>query len=228
LTRRAYLAVAGVAALIAAGLIGASLVSAKADSKPASPHSSTEAASILAGIPQHGNVLGRQNAPVTLVEFADLQCPYCATWSNTAFPQIVRDYVRPGKVRIVFAGVAFLGPDSERGLRFAFAAGNQGKLWDTTHMLYAQQGAENSGWLSDNVLREPGTTIPGLDAERALRESSTVDRQLAEARGLADRAGVRGTPSFAAGPTNGKLVPVAVSSLDANALRPTLDSYLAG
>ena len=117
MTRRAYIAVAGVAALIAAGLIGASLVGATADPKPAaSVQSPTAAPSMLAGIPQRGNVLGRQDAPVTLVEFADLQCPYCATWSNTAFPELVRDYVRPGKVRIVFAGLSFLGPDSERGL----------------------------------------------------------------------------------------------------------------
>jgi len=225
-TRRAYAAVAGVAVLIAMALIGASLVSARTE-KEAAPAPQTS--SLLTGIPQDGNVLGRQDAPVTLVEFADLQCPYCATWSNTAFTQLVRDYVRPGKVRMVFAGLAFLGPDSERGLRFALAAGQQGKLWDATHRLYAQQGAENSGWLTDNVLRELGTTIPGLNAERALRESgsSNVDAQLAQARALATRAGVSGTPSFAAGRTNGKLAPISVSSLEARALRPTLDSLLA-
>ena len=147
MTRRIYISVAGVAALIAAGLIGASLVGANAEETAAPVQQASVETTLLQGIPQSGTALGRPDAPVTLVEFADVQCPYCATWSNTAFPALVRDYVRPGKVRLVFAGMAFVGPDSERGLRFALAAGRQGKLWDVLHLLYASQGAENSGWV---------------------------------------------------------------------------------
>jgi len=107
------------------------------------------------------------------VEFADVQCPYCATWASSSLAPLVRDYVRAGKVRIVFAGLSFIGPDSERGMRFALAAGRQDKLWDAIHLLYASQGAENSGWVSDALLREIGEAIPGLDTERALREASS-------------------------------------------------------
>jgi len=166
---------------------------------------------------------------VTLVEFADVQCPYCAAWASSSLAPLVRDYVRTGKVRIVFAGLSFIGPDSERGMRFALAAGRQDKLWDTIHLLYASQGAENSGWVSNALLREIGEAIPGLDTERALREASSpkVDRQLSEAQALAARLGVRGTPSFAAGRTGEALSPIAIRSLDANALHPALDSLLA-
>jgi protein-disulfide isomerase len=80
--------------------------------------------------------------------------------SRSAFATIVRDYVRPGKVRLVFSGMAFVGPDSERGLRFALAGGRQGKLWDTIHLLYASQGAENSGWVSESLLRESARRFP--------------------------------------------------------------------
>lgn len=231
-TRRAYTAVAGVAVLIAAALIGTSLVGANAEetAAPAPDQHARAGSTLLRGIPQNGAVLGRPGAPVTLVEFADVQCPYCATWSNTAFAAIVRDYVRPGKVRLVFSGMAFIGPDSERGLRFAVAAGRQGKLWETLHLLYASQGAENSGWVSDSLLREIGAEIPGLDPERALRETSSpeVDRQLADARALSTRLGIRGTPAFAAGRTGGALSPISIRSLDANALHPALDALLAG
>ena len=64
----------------------------------------------LLGIPQAGVVLGDPNAPVTLVEWADLQCPFCREWSTAAFPALVHDYVRTGKLQIVFRGLAFLGP----------------------------------------------------------------------------------------------------------------------
>ena len=228
MTRRTYISVAGVAALIAAGLIGASLVGANAEETAAPVQQASVETTLLQGIPQSGTALGRPDAPVTLVEFADVQCPYCATWSNTAFPALVRDYVRPGKVRLVFAGMAFVGPDSERGLRFALAAGRQGKLWDVLHLLYASQGAENSGWVSDGLLREVGDAVPGLDVERALRETSSpaVERDLVDAHDLATGLGVRGTPSFAAGRTGKAVSPIAIRSLDANALHPALDSLL--
>ena len=82
-------------------------------------------AGLLRGIPQQGTALGSPDAPVTLVEYADLQCPYCAQWARDAFPELVRDYVRTGRVRIVFRGLAFLGPDSDAALRAALAAGQQ-------------------------------------------------------------------------------------------------------
>jgi protein-disulfide isomerase len=228
MSRRRYAAVAAVAGLLAAGLIAASLVGArKGESAPTrAPTEPTTA--LLSGIPQQGAALGRADAPVTLVEFADLQCPYCAVWADEAFAELVRDYVRPGKMRIVFSGLAFIGPESETALRFAFAAGHQGKLWQTVHLLYAYQGAENSGWVTDDLLRDVGGSIPNLDVERVLREASSpeVDSQLARARGAATQLGIRGTPSFAAGRTESGLEPVAVSSLKADALRPALDSLL--
>lgn len=229
MTRTSYAGVAAAAALLAGGLISASLVGARAgESAPATTVSGEATSRLLQGIRQSGPVLGQPDAPVTLVEFADLQCPYCAAWTDGAFAELVRDYVRPGKARIVFSGLAFIGPDSETGLRFVLAAGRQGKLWPSVQVLYANQGAENSGWVSEDFLRERGASIPGLDVEGALRESYSpeVDREIAAARASAARLGVRGTPSFAAGRTGKAVESVAVSSLDANALRPALDSLL--
>jgi protein-disulfide isomerase len=97
-------------------------------------------------------VLGSPDAPVTVVEYADLQCPFCAEWARRAFGEIVRDYVAPGRVRIEFRGLVFLGPDSEVALRTALAAGRQDRLWDVVHLLYANQGAENAGWVTQDLL----------------------------------------------------------------------------
>jgi protein-disulfide isomerase len=227
--RRRYLAVGGLAGLLAAALIAVSVLGARGgQSASAEELSGNDAATLLQGIPQRGSTLGRPTAPVTLTEFADLQCPYCAQWSQQAFAEIVRDYVRPGKVRIVFGGLAFIGPDSEQALRFAAAAGRQGRLWHVVDLLYANQGAENSGWANEELLREVGAAVPGLRVEQALGETSSpaVDRQLAAAQDLSTRLGVRGTPAFAAARTGAPLTPIRVTSLGADGLRPTLDRLL--
>jgi len=230
MTRRTYVTVGALAALIASALIATSVLGAQG-SEPAEAHKAFggDTAALLDGIPQNGAVLGRPDAPVTLVEFADLQCPYCAQWSQVAFGEIVHDYVRTGKVRIVFGGLSFIGPDSEEALRFAHAAGGQHKLWNVVHLLYANQGPENSDWVSDELLRGIGEAIPGFRTERALdeRASARVEQGIAGAAMLAERHEVRGTPTFAAGRTGGTLTVLPVRSLDPEGVRPFLDRLLA-
>jgi protein-disulfide isomerase len=228
--KRTYVVVGVLAGLVAATLIVASVLSASG-SKTSAPQKvfGDDTAALLDGIPQKGPVLGRSDAPVTLVEFADLQCPYCAQWSLQAFPEIVQDYVRAGKVRLVFNGLSFLGPDSQQALRFAFAAGDQGKLWNAVHLLYANQGAENSGWVTDELLRGIGAAVPGFRTEAALDTASSprTDKEIADAEALARRLDVHGTPSFAAGRTGKDISLLPVRSLDADGLRPFLDQLLA-
>jgi protein-disulfide isomerase len=225
--------VVGGAGFLAAALIALSLVSGSAgEDEPDA--ASVVAASIpvgrdplFRGIPQKGIALGSADAPVTLVEYADLQCPYCAQWARDAFPTIVDDYVRPGKVRVVFRGMSFLGPDSEKALRAALAAGRQNRLWDVLHALYANQGGENDGWVTDGLLRSLGRT--GLDADRMLSETASgwVEDELTAAARAAEAAGVPGTPFFEAGRTNGELEPLHVRALDGPAFAAELDRLLA-
>lgn len=164
---------------------------------------------------------------MTLVEYADLQCPYCADWSEHALPPIVADYVRSGRVRIVFRGLAFLGPDSEFALRMVVAAGAQNRQWNLLHELYRRQGYENSGWVGDEL--PAAAAAAGLDAN-ALDDvawggatTRTIERTARAARA----AGVQGTPSFEVGRTGGRMRPVRVASLTAAGIRPALDAILA-
>jgi protein-disulfide isomerase len=203
---------------------------ARSDSKRVPPN---RVRRLLAGIPQRGNVLGSPRAPVTLVEFADLQCPYCGEWARDTLPTIVRKYVRPGKVKIEFKGVHFLdrlGPDSQRGVRAAFAAGLQGKLWYVVEGLYERQGQEGSGWLSESLLKQVAAAVPGLDAKRMLadRTSPAVDAAIRSTDQLVGSIGVTGTPTFYAGKSNGTLSPLRLTSLGPDGVEPTLDKLLAG
>jgi protein-disulfide isomerase len=180
---------------------------------------------LLDGIPQRGLELGDPDAPVTLVEYGDLQCPYCAYWSRTTFPVLVRDYVRPGRVKLVFRGLAFLGPDSREALQAALAASEQNRLWNVVERLYAVQGPENSGWVDERLLRAVGGSVPGLDVDRMLAESGSaaVGAAMLAAARSADAAGVRGTPSFELGRTGEPLRPFAAATLNPESFRPALD-----
>lgn len=70
----------------------------------------------LKGIPQSGNVLGSSSAHVTLIEYADPQCPACRLYTETIVPTVVNDYVRPGKIDTEYRGFPFIGPDSVKGV----------------------------------------------------------------------------------------------------------------
>jgi protein-disulfide isomerase len=215
---------------LAGALIGISVLGSRdrGDASVAPPTPvQVERNALFRGVPQQGIELGRPDAPVTLVEYADLQCPYCAQWARDAFPAIVDEYVRAGRVRVVFRGLAFLGPDSEMALRAALAAGEQNRLWDVVHGLFVSQGAENSGWVTEGLLQSfAGTGLnTALMFERT--QSPWVERELADARRSADENGIAGTPSFLAGPTGGPLAALHVTELDAETFRNQLDRLLA-
>jgi protein-disulfide isomerase len=231
--RRTLVIVAVVAALAVGGALAAALAftsggSGGANTTSNGPAGVSAVATMLRGIPQQGTALGSASAPVTLVEFADPQCPYCAEWARDALPGIVKRYVRAGKVRLVFNGMAFVGADSETALRTALAAGRQNRFWNVMELLYRNQGQENTGWVTDSLLRSIGAAVPGLDTEKMLaaRDSAAVDKAIRRAAAVANEAGVNSTPSFAVGKTGGTLELVQPTSLTTDGLAPSLDAAL--
>jgi protein-disulfide isomerase len=141
---------------------------------------------------------------------------------------LVAEYVRSGQLRIVFRGIAFLGPDSTLALQTVVAAGRQGRLWDVVEALYANQGPENSGWVTEAMLAEISSRA-GLDykAVVAARSGPDVARTISRDARYARAAGVPGTPFFELGRTHGTHAPVAVRSLGPEGLRPAIDALLA-
>ena len=228
--KRLFVAAAAAAVLVGGGLIAALVLTTRGSSNPpaTAPAGVAEVAAMLQNIPQQGAALGSPKAPVTLVEFADPQCPYCGEWEKTSLATIVSKYVRTGKVRIVFNGMTFVGADSETALRTALAAGEQNRFWNVIALLYQNQGTENTGWVTDALLRGIGNAIPGLDTKRmfASVQSATVTKKLAAAAALAQDAGVNSTPTFAVGRTNKALTIVKISSLQPSGLEPALDAAL--
>jgi protein-disulfide isomerase len=219
-----------VAVVIALGLIGAAVVqSGSSSSSPAAslPPGASPAAPVLQlvrGIPQQGSALGRADAPVTLVEFADLQCPACKVWEETTLPELIRRYVRQGRLRIEFRGVSIVGADSVTALRYLVAARDQGRMWQFLLNAYAHQGAENA-WATPQLLQQIGGEV-GLDSRRLATDasSSATTSQLVEWA----RDGISSTPTVFIGATGSRrFAQVDLRSLAPEGTLPAVEQALA-
>ncbi|MGZ8782737.1 MAG: DsbA family protein [Gaiellaceae bacterium] len=221
--RRIWVAAAVAAALLVAVVVGIVTTRGGDGDEVAAGSTLADAAEVLAvfdGIPQDGVALGPADAPVTLVEFVDMQCPFCREFEVEVMPTLIEKHVRPNGLRIELRGLSFIGPDSERGLRAILAAGDQDQLFGMKALQFANQGAENSGWLSQDLIEAAGRSLPGLDVSRLVDDMSSdaVSDQLGDHAAEAERRGVNSTPTILVGKTGGepRLVEMAsASDLDA-------------
>jgi protein-disulfide isomerase len=200
------------AALVATAAIVAVLVAvftsgSTSELRPGKPvPGSAATSSMLRGIPQQGFALGRSGAPVTLTEYGDLQCPSCASFAQEELPGLLSTYVRSGRMRILYRPLDLIGKDSLRAARIAVALAAQDRLWQFVELMYRNQGAENTGYVTDTYLKALASAIPGADVARALaqRGSAGVNAQIARFAAEAHRLGLSGTPSFVIARTGGR------------------------
>jgi protein-disulfide isomerase len=160
----------------------------------------------LRGLEQRGTTLGDPEAKVTVVEFGDLQCPACKAYSEQVIPEVIDSSVRSGEAKLEFRNWTIIGPDSQDAARAALAASEQGRYWSFITLFYANQGIENSGYVSDSFLEEVarGAGVPDLDQWNQDRQSSRWDAQIAQADTEAQQLGFTGTPAFLVEGPNGR------------------------
>jgi protein-disulfide isomerase len=194
-SRRSVVVAFGIAIAAAAALIAVALISRSGSDTP--PPTATPVVD-LGGIPQDGAVLGNADAQVLMIEYADQQCPACRLYTEEFFPTFVNEYVRPGKMKVEFRGFPFIGDDSVKAYRFLLAAAEQDKLWNLQEALYRNQGDENSGWVTDDLVRRIAGEIPGLDVDKLFAAASrpAIEQEADDASEAASNAGITGTPTF--------------------------------
>src|SRR5215217_846959 len=150
--RRQVAQLAAVVILAALVVVVAILLSGGDDEETPAPRGASaptdaqEVERLYKGIPQDGIHLGDPKAPATLVEIADLQCPFCAEYSTGALPTVVEDYVRTGKVRYELRIRSFIGRDSVRAAGAAAYAAQHDLMYQFVDVFYRNQGAEESGY----------------------------------------------------------------------------------
>jgi len=148
--------------------------------------------------------MGDPNAPVTVYEYADYQCPACGVFARQYKPRIEEDYIKKGKVRLVFKNFVVVGPESFWAAEAAYCAAEQGGFWAYHDKLFANQRGENRGAFSKPNLvrfaRELG--LKEQDFKECLDSERYKQKVLDELR-EGEAAGVTATPSFI---VNGQMV----------------------
>ncbi len=142
-------------------------------------------------------ILGSKNASITMIEFGDYQCFYCNKFYHDTEPDILKNYINTGKVRMVFKDFTIIGQDSVNAAHASHCAQEQGKFWEYHDALYNNWSGENTGWASSSNLLKFAKQV-GLDTtvfDQCMSQSkyiSTVQGSLSNAKDL----GLTGTPDF--------------------------------
>lgn len=163
---------------------------------PSSPARSAAPATVsTAGRP----ALGRADAPVTVVEFSDFQCPYCRRHVNVTLPELKKDYVATGKVRYVFRDLPIdsIHPHARKAAEAAHCAGEQGRYWEMHDVLFQQQRQLAAGYLKTHA------AALGLDrvAFDACLDEGKQAKAIRDDEVAARSIGVTATPTFFIGRT---------------------------
>jgi protein-disulfide isomerase len=148
--------------------------------------------------------LGSPNAPVTLVEFTDFQCPFCSRFHAQTFPLIRKAFVEPGRVRYVSLDfpLTSIHPDALRAARASHCGEEQGRYWETHDTLFNQRGRLGRAAILEAIQGMGLNTQKFalcLDTEAndgRIRQSLTHGRAL----------GINGTPTFLLGRSQGSAV----------------------
>jgi protein-disulfide isomerase len=166
--------------------------------RPAQAARSSPAGPVRASIADAPS-LGRSDAPVTIVEFSDYQCPFCQRFFATTLSALKKEYVETGKVRYVFRDYPIdqLHPHARKAAEAAHCAGEQGKYWEMHDILFQNAKALAVPQLGVHA-RAIGLDSTAFDACLADgRHAARVERGIADAAA----AGVQGTPGFVIGRT---------------------------
>lgn len=103
--------------------------------------------------------LGNSNAKVTVIEYADFQCPFCKEFQVKVFPRIKEKFIDTGKIKFIYQHHPFLGEESFMAAEASECAKDQGKFWEYHDLIFAKQTGENIGDFTTEKLKQYGKDL---------------------------------------------------------------------
>ncbi len=145
-------------------------------------------------------VRGDKDAPVTIVEWSDFECPFCARFYQQTLPSIEEEYIKTGKVKLVYRDFPLsFHPNAQKAAEAAECAGEQGKYWEMHDMLF-EQGVQGGVAGFKQYAKNLGLNTAKFDT---CLDSGAMAGEIQQDTADGAAAGIQGTPGFI---INGKLV----------------------
>jgi protein-disulfide isomerase len=165
---------------------------------PAQPPAPPEPPQIVTLTNMSGYMLGRPDAPLTMIEFTDLQCPFCNRFALTTFDQLKKEFIDTGKVRFISRDFPLdFHPQAMPAARASRCAGDQGKFWELRETLAKNAPVLSPGYITQQAaalkldMKQFDSCVNGTQYDTAIRKDMT------EGTGF----NVNGTPTFFVGKT---------------------------
>jgi protein-disulfide isomerase len=150
----------------------------------------------------NASALGDEQANLTIVEFADYQCPFCAQFHKETKDSIMQNFVETGKVKFLFKDLIVNDRPDDRASTLAaaasYCAAEQGKYWEYNDELYNNSQGENTGWVTKDNLKQFANNIriPDLMQFSDCVESNKYENIVNENDLLAKSLQLTSTPTF--------------------------------
>jgi protein-disulfide isomerase len=164
------------------------------------------AAADITKVSQEGTpFVGDAKAPVVMAYWSDYQCPFCRENEVKVMPRLITDYVKPGKLKILFKDFAFLGHDSRVAALAARAVWEVApdKFYDWHKAMFDHQDEENAGWGTKDDIIALTKTIPGIDAAKVEQfmtdHAKDYQKEIKADRAEGNAMAINGTPAVIIG-----------------------------
>ncbi len=174
-------------------------------------------------------VLGNPNAPVTIIEFSDFQCPFCRRSFTQMLPQLESEYINTDKVKFVYRDFPLsFHPASQPSAESAECAEDQGKFWEMHDKIFEEQnklGAGTVEFSADDIKRWASEI--GLNAQEfnSCLDSGKYTQEVLKDFSDGSASGVSGTPTFFIGNDQNGYQKI-VGAQPYEAFKPIIDSYI--
>jgi len=151
------------------------------------------------------HVLGKSDAPVTMVEFTDYQCPFCGRFEATTYPEIKKNYIDTGKLRLIVRDLPLEGlhPYAMKAAQAVHCASDQGKFWEMHDLLFKNQNRLDADSLNGYATKDLG--LNGDKFKKCMADGKHL-KQIAAEVSYAQSLGITGTPTFIVGKAAGDSV----------------------
>lgn len=142
-------------------------------------------------------IMGNIDAPITILEWGDYQCTYCYKFHQNTLEVINEEFIKTGKVKIIFKDYPLNGPDSKLAAEASYCAQDQQKYWEYHNELYDNWGGERTGWITrESLTKFAESTELNIGEFNKCLDDHKYQNKVDSLYNFGKEIGIDATPSF--------------------------------